>query len=225
MKTSPLIGRITLLLPALLAFGAALFAFQTLTQLPGPPFTADYNEVSHRRGNAPDEALRGRRVVHGRFWRDGKARVRQEIWEVDANGNRSKQRTYIIDQAHNLDYQLQPDKKVAYRSTLLSDQANSPANPPTDLAPSVDKRPIKTELGTQTIEGFSCNGYKSCYSGRCEETWWCPALQYVARMRRTYDSGAVDDMVWSNFKVGVEPDPQLFVVPSDYTMVDRKNPK
>jgi hypothetical protein len=225
MNTGQASSRVMILFPALLVLGATLFAFQAPTQPPGPSFTADYYEVSHGHGNAPDEASRGRQVAQGRFWRDREGRLRQEVWRIDAEGNRSNHRVWITDPALNLTYELQSDEKVAYRSKLLQGHANSPADPSPDSPPSIQPHPVKpakTELGVQTIEGFSCHGYKSCYLRRCEDTWWCPALQYVARIRRTYDSGAVDEMVWSNFKVGIDPDPQLFVVPSDYTVIDRK---
>ena len=219
-------GSVTIGILAVLLAAVTVVALQSLPTASVPSFTADYYGLSHKHPQASDELSRGKRLVQGRFWRDRQGRQRQEDWEVGVQGSKSHQRVFIDDPTLGVSYKLKPEARVALRSMRAAAHGNIP-NPPTEpsLTSPGAREITKTELGTQTIEGFSCNGYKSCYLGRCDETWWCPALQYVARMRRTYDSGAVDEMVWSNFKVGVAPHPQLFVVPSDYTVIDRTSPK
>ena len=178
----------------------------------GAPYSAD--EVQDY--VPPDGSSSARTgVVIGHFSRDSQGRSRMErayqapIWLTE-----------IFDPVAGVAYLLDDQKKVAHRMPLppaAPTSASEPARPGT----TVDR------LESQPIEGVSAEGKRTVFaspagSGRAPmtvETWESPGLKLtlVTKSSNGYSSRL------SNLN-RTEPDASLFRPPSDYTVVDEKDP-
>jgi hypothetical protein len=177
----------------------------------GAPYSADEVQDYVPR----DGSSNARSVVIGHFSRDSQGRSRMEraynapIWLTE-----------IFDPVAGVAYLLDDQKKVAHRMTLppaAQASASEPARPGT----TVDK------LESQSVEGVIAEGKRTVFgspagSGRAPltvETWESPGLKLtlVTRSSNGYSSR------FTNLK-RTEPDASLFRPPSDYTVIDEREP-
>lgn len=216
----------------LVLFGAAAGgAWAEQQEQEFPAFSADYVETSNAHIVDPDRYPEPV-VIRGRYVRDREGRVRQEDWvEIGAGKRRERYRVVIADQTVGISYELQADQKLAVSAPIPKrrkpgERAKQPVTPP----PAGVKAPRYEFLGTRQLQGFQCRGSRMYLPGDDSymETWWCPEIGYPAEMTVKEPTGIVRVKRWYNFKLGIDPDPDQFQVPDDFTIVDRRtqpNPK
>lgn len=162
--------------------------------------------------------------------RDSQGRTRMDragaaVGSLSAAGPRA---IVIQDPVAAMSYALDPAAKTA-RSMAIPAR-NRPAGE--HRAPQFERSQAsaKTEdLGTQVIQGVSAQGKRVTRvipAGKegnekeidiVTETWYSPDLQIVV-MNKTSDPRSGDSVYQLNSVNRAEPDPSLFVVPSDYTV-------
>lgn len=157
----------------------------------------------------------------------GRTRVDRSVANVgalSAAGGARARAIVIHDPVAGMSYALDPTSKTA-RSTPI---------PGARLAPNehahAERASAKTEdLGTQVVQGVSAQGKRvtrvipAGQEGNekeidvVTETWYSPDLQVVV-MSKTSDPRFGESVYQLNSISRTEPDPALFVVPSDYAV-------
>lgn len=175
------------------------------------------------------------RTTNASIARDSQGRTRTERSFSASSARpvaRGAARTVVIyDPVASKSYVLEPDNRTA-RSMQIpaarsgSSAANANTRPARSLAAA------KTEdLGTQVIQGVSAQGKRitrtipASQEGNekdisiVTETWYSADLQVVV-MSKTSDPRFGDSLYQLNGITRTEPDPALFAVPSDYTVME-----
>jgi len=176
------------------------------------------------------------RTSTGSIARDSQGRTRTErsfgaigalSFSGRASAGRGAGRTVMIyDPVASKSFVLDPESKTA-RSTSIPAARPANAKAPRGLASA------KTEdLGTQVMQGVTAQGKRvtrSIPAGTegnekeidiVTETWFSADLQVVV-MSKTSDPRYGESVYQLNGITRAEPDPALFVVPSDYTVKER----
>lgn len=145
---------------------------------------------------------------------------------------------FIHDPVANVNYVLNPAKKIAYKRDLTSDTTSPPGG-----AGRVERRAMakvgqvtQESLGVQMIAGVEADGTRTTtiiQAGKIgnerpititSEAWYSPALQeYVLTKRDDPQFGEITYQL-TNIKLG-EPPASLFQVPSDYTVQEGPPPR
>ena len=187
-----------------------------------PAFSARYVETSNAHVVDPDRYPEPV-VIRGHYVRDRDGRVRQEDWtETGEQRRRQHYRVIIADQVLGVAYKLSGKERIAVSRPIPkrrkpSERAKQPPVP----RPAGVEAPRHESLGTREIEGFQCRGSRTYLPDQSSymETWWCPEIGYPAEMIVKEPTGIVRIKRWYDFKLGIEPDPDLFRVPDGFTIV------
>jgi len=171
------------------------------------------------------------RTTTASVFRDSQGRMRTErsaaaMGSLSATGARA---IVIHDPVAGVSYALDPANKTA-RSMMIPAARNRPAGDHVARQSERASASAKIEdLGTQVIQGVNAQGKRVTRvipAGRVgnekdidivTETWYSPDLQVVV-MSKTSDPRFGDSVYQLNSINRAEPDPTLFVVPSDYTV-------
>ena len=182
------------------------------------------------------------RVSTRKIYRDSLGRVRtEEPLQLGSAAPTSPLLVVIQDCGVGVEYTLDTRKRVAHRFT--SPATSSPANPTTNVsAPTVSTQTAAApkyqasneNLGTQTIEGLMVEGSRDTLSypagtwgydrpiKTVHEVWMSKELGIIIMSK---NSMPAEDLVFRLTNINrLEPDPLLFVVPAEYTIVDENGP-
>lgn len=180
------------------------------------------------------------RTTTGTIARDTQGRTRREMefgaMLDSAGGGSAPRAVFINDPVSGTTYVLHPGSKTASQvpfrmlrrgmRPMVRAFRNDAGTGKREIA---DQQTIRTDLGTQTINGVPAQGTRitrTIPAGQIgnekpivivTETWYSPDLQtYVLRKTTNPLSGNTTFQL-TNIQQG-EPDPTLFQVPSDYTV-------
>ena len=212
------------------------FGGKTVT---GSPFTASF---STQTSQALSDGNQIQRTTTGTFARDSEGRTRREftlssIGPWTASGNSAPHVVIINDPVANVQYILDPDKKIARK--IPSPPANwrgSNGTPPQNGSQRTPKDETIADLGTQMMDGVSVQGTRTTRiipAGQIgntqalsiiSERWFSPDLQTVVLTKRT-DPRTGSALFQLTNILRQEPDPTLFQVPSDYTVKAAGGPR
>jgi hypothetical protein len=160
--------------------------------------------------------------------RDSQGRTRMDrslanVGALAASG-RHQQAIVIHDPVAAMSYALDPASKTARSTPIPAARLNPNIRPHAQRA-----APQTEDLGTQVIQGVSAQGQRVTHlipAGQegnekeidiVTETWYSPDLQVIV-MSKTSDPRFGDSVYQLNSINRTEPDPALFVVPSDYSV-------
>ena len=169
-----------------------------------------------------------------RFCRDSRSRTREEYFANDSRGEPSPAPTsiHIFDPVEGANYSLDVFNRIAHRTAI-------PQSPPTGrvytnlLSPNpsyvldVDRK--VEQLDSQMMEGLLVEGTRTTVTTptgmlgndrpivTVEERWFSPELQMEILVKRSDPRG--DNIQRFTGVDRSEPDPALFRVPPDYTIV------
>jgi hypothetical protein len=213
-------------------FEAGLFG-KTVT---GAPFTADISTESVQ--VLPD----GNRIDNkttGTLARDSSGRTRRDLtlpliggYSTSGSSGAPAHAVVINDPVAGVSYVLNENRKEA-RSTRLPNNffRGNVANRGPNSSASTNSPDVTTEsLGTQLIGGISADGTRTTRTipaGQIGnekpitvtiERWYSPDLQMDVLIKRSDPRGGTTVFQLTNV-VRSDPDPSLFQVPSDYTIV------
>lgn len=175
-----------------------------------------------------------------RVYRDSAGRTREDV-SIPRDPT-ATQVVNIEDPIGGVHYFLDTQNKIARRLVYPLPATPGPALP-TMSAPGASGKPLmsfarfcdgstKSEsLGTQIIEGLAADGQRitsvpSASMPGCDEnvavveSWYSPELRMILLQKRS--NGMGDGTTRLEHINVAEPDPLLFQVPSDYTMVDQE---
>ena len=217
-------------------FEAGLFG-KTVT---GAPFTADISTETVQ--ILPD----GNRIDNkttGTLARDSSGRTRRDLtlpligaYSTSGNTGAPAHAIVINDPVAGVSYVLNESRKEARELRLPSNffRGNA-ANRDPNAAPRTNSPNVTTEsLGTQLIGGISAEGTRTTRTipaGRIGnekpiavtvERWYSPDLQMDILIKRNDPRGGTTVFQLTNI-VRSDPDPSLFQVPSDYTVVSGRS--
>ena len=187
------------------------------------------------------------RVSSSKIYRDSQGRVRtEEPLQLGSAEPTSPLLVVIKDCGVGFEYTLDTRNRVAHRFTFSA--TSSSANPTASVsAPTVSTPTVPTQtaapakyqasnenLGTQTIEGLMVEGRRDTLSypagtwgydrpiKTVHEVWMSKELGIIVMSR---NSMPAEDLVFRLTNISrMEPDPFLFVVPAEYTIVDENGP-
>ena len=213
-------------------FEAGLFG-KTVT---GAPFTAD---VSTEAVQILPDGNRIDNKTTGTLARDSSGRTRRDLtlpviggYSTSGNTGAPAHAIVINDPVAGVSYVLNESRKEARELRLMSNffRGNA-ANRDPNAAPRANSPNVNTEsLGTQLIGGISAEGTRTTRTipaGRIGnekpiavtvERWYSPDLQMDILVKRNDPRGGTTVFQLTNI-VRSDPDPSLFQVPSDYTVV------
>jgi len=172
------------------------------------------------------------------IWRDSQGRTRVDrsvanVGALSAAGGAGARAVVIHDPVAGMSYALDPSSKTARSTPIPAARVRENARGERQLSSA------KTEdLGTQVIQGVSAQGKRvtrvipAGQEGNekeidiVTETWYSPDLQVLV-MSKTSDPRYGESVYQLNSISRTEPDPALFVVPSDYavTAAGRRGPR
>lgn len=200
----------------------------------GAPYSADIN-------NQMSQTLADGNTISrsnsGHVARDSQGRTySQETFTGGFMGSTSPMTvTFIIDPVAGYAYVLNSEKKTATRRAIKQPRNGfDPSSRPHDRA----DRPtppdvVKTDLGTQNINGVSANGKSTTRTipagtmGNSQplvstnEVWYSPDLQTFVLSKHSDPRMGQSTFSLTNIQ-RAEPPASLFQVPSDYTVSDAK---
>jgi hypothetical protein len=138
----------------------------------------------------------------------------------------------IQDNVAGVEYTLDTQNRVAHRFTYPPVVPKAHSTPPPTTAPKYSA--LNENLGTQTIEGVLASGTRTTLSypagtwgydrpvTTVHESWWSKDLVAVVMSKNSLPT---DELVSRLTNINrLEPDPILFMVPGDYTIVDENGP-
>lgn len=203
-----------------------------VTPVPGAPFAADVQIVSHEK--LPDGTERVRTTtVHVARASSGNIHNERRLLVTPAfQGMPLLLETHIYDPASRANIFLDPRTHLA-RQTILPRPPVAPA----------DQRPLPSQagfpdddLGEQTFNDLTLKGIRKTRvvpadasgTGKnvtiTDEYWYSPDLSIYVIIRHN-DPRTGEQLVAVNNIVRAEPDTALFTVPSDYKLVDETPPE
>jgi hypothetical protein len=175
------------------------------------------------------------REMRGKVFRDSQGRVRTETEQPNPiNGGEHLARVTIQDPARHLVIHLDPRTKTATICHMgptadNKDAAVAPAGQSLPHPSSTKTTVLKSEeLGTKFIDGVAATGTRTtrAFDGELmpngqavvtvTESWFAHDLQIVVLSETDDNQSGRDSMKLANI-VRAEPNPQLFVIPPDYT--------
>ena len=206
-----------------------------MVPITGAPYSGD-EEHYHK----PPAALANSLPVNPdnqimRSYRDSAGRERDEFVCLSGGSSDGPKSIEIRDPVAGFLYVLDMQKRIAYRALLkVVYTPRVSATRPEDLlcSPKINREP----LGTQTIERLVANGTKVSQtwpeaprSGQPRiwscESWEASELHIRILSKCSDSSGRIGDIVVHLSHISrVEPDPTLFQVPPDFTIVDDSGP-
>lgn len=195
---------------------SALVVLSGVTPCEGqPPLTARITVSLAQAGGEPKV------LSNGFLYYDSQGRIRQELTNFDANREAGGTIVTITDPVAGRFYRLYPDERTAevgyFRAPLPSDPLPGEPGSPFPEGSFV-VRP-SAELGTQLIEGRSCNG--TAYGESPVFNWavvWRDQETGLDLLRvEARKDGRLLKTLVSEIQLG-EPNPNLFSLPSDYTV-------
>lgn len=213
-------------------FEAGLFG-KTVT---GAPFTADVSTETIR--ILPD----GNRIDNkttGTLARDSSGRTRRDLtlpliggYSTSGNGSGPAHAIVINDPVAGVSYVLNDTRKEARELRLPSNffRGNATNRNPNSTARTNSPNVTTESLGTQLIGGISAEGTRTTRTipagqignekpiAVIVERWYSPDLQMDILIKRNDPRGGTTIFQLTNV-VRSDPDPSLFQVPSDYTVV------
>jgi hypothetical protein len=223
---------VALLGPGLIA--GAFAQSLPVASITGQPFSADEVIVENAsplvRGVVPIKTVR--------VFRDSAGRTRMDVSvPADHAGNPF---VSIQDPVAGVHYSLDEKNKIAKRLTFPPPRGKPGTDPPTmsgsafiatPLPFGVRPNPPAVEsLATQVIEGFSAEGKRSANTGSAipgcnqnvsvTESWYSPELRMI--VLQTHSNCFGDGSVSLRNINRSEPDPFLFGVPPEYTIVEQE---
>jgi hypothetical protein len=172
------------------------------------------------------------RVVSRRVYRDGHGRIRTEEPLLLGPAATSPLLIVIQDSVAGVEYTLDTQTHVAHRSTYPPVAPQARSIPPPTTAPKYSA--LNENLGTQTIEGVLASGTRSTLSypagtwgydrpvTTVHESWWSKDLGATVMSKNTLPAGELVSRLTNINRL--EPDPILFLVPWDYTIMDENGP-
>ena len=198
------------------------------------PYSAD-GQSQNVRTLADGTVIKGR-LLSWKFYRDAQGRTRVERPAAAtisfAQDAPPEVIIEITDPVAQLKYTLDTAHKVAQRQHWIAPASGSVKAPSPLPIPVRDEKILPPEsLGTQTIEGLSCEGTRVKFVwpvgsigndrelSAVTETWKSPDLQLITLQK--YNNPLTGDSTQKLFNiVRADPSPSLFQVPADYTMED-----
>jgi hypothetical protein len=194
----------------------APYSAQSVTQFTQTLANGDHIQRSNTASIARDSA--------------GRTRMERSIGAIGALSaeQASGKAVMIFDPVAGKSYVLDASSRTA-RSMAIPASRMAGANVPHERAEHNGAQAKTEDLGTQTIQGVSAQGKRVTRvipAGKegnekeidiVTETWYSPDLQAVV-MSKTSDPRFGDSTYQLNSITRTEPDPALFVVPSDYTV-------
>ena len=232
-------------LPATLGL-CALAALTARAQVKEAPYSADV-QFEHSQVLADGTRI-SQQFVARRVFRDSLGRVRNEQPLMQtATFTDPAVVVVITDPVAGVQYTLDVQRKIAHRVAISPNAPAPPAAAPAvkETARAVESRralpagppqETRTEsLGTQIVAGGSARGARTTTTyltgalgndrpfSLTSETWTAADLD-VPLIAKTSDPRSGDTIYRLINLSRTEPDPSLFQVPADYTIVDEKGP-
>jgi hypothetical protein len=214
----------------------------------GAPYCAEQHAQSFR------TYADGTRVPGGmegviQVCRDSKGRTYEERRTIPSQRNPDRPPVFILnvrDPITGFQYIVDPTNHVAHRFPLKVEGEPPPANgrsastpqaAQSNSSPPDPKRPIIStiSLGTQVFEGEPANGRRITITyptgsrgndapfSEVHEIWTSPYLK-VPILQKNSDPISHDSVVSLTRITRIEPDPNLFLIPSDYKIIDEVGP-
>ena len=159
----------------------------------------------------------------------GRTRYENPVWMQPGGPQVGPLLIQIRDPVAAAKYVLHAVNKTVYRQPL---QPNRAVRPPLPLSTPADKEVSRgmENLGTQIMEGLVVEGRRYTFPpgspgnntavARVDESWWSPELA-VYVLQKTSDP-VNGELIHTLIHVTRgEPDPNLFRLPPDYTLVDK----
>ncbi len=215
----------------MLAFG------QAAGPIPGAPFSADVVTI-HEKTQANGKITETR--YSRRIYRDSSGKLRQELTPGVTARTGAEPVVLLHDPVAGVVYALEVTKRIAHRMmihkspdvrsyTVIGYGIPYPGN---DGTYPTGKPDFKSEtIDTQTIQGIEVEGQRTTTTWSAasqgadkdlvsvEEMWISDALGMALVIKRTDFRWGTDIQKLENIQCE-EPDASLFVVPSDYSIVD-----
>lgn len=205
----------------------------------GAPYSGDVTLQNEQ--TAKDGTALSHRVASRRVFRDSQGRMRtEEPLQLGSAMTSLPLLITIADCSAGVEYTLDTRNRVAHRFTFPA--AGSRPDPrtgvPTPSLPTPTAAPkyqaSNENLGTQIIEGVVVEGRRDTLSypagtrgydrpiKTVHEVWMSKELGTIVMSR---SSMPAEDLVFRLTNISrLEPDPVLFIVPADYTIVDEHGP-
>jgi hypothetical protein len=188
----------------------------------GVPLTAE--QVEERTRFAAD-GTPSTRVVRSEIYRDGEGRMRIE-WSLDGAEGRPFPMVYLLDPVARFTAILLVPYKVAHRTLLQGSTGFQVGFPGVGEAlPHTKWQSNTEELGKRVIEGFEAIGTRIKRISedqpplRASDESWVSKDAGITPLAEASGPGWKHTVKIQNIRRG-EPDPALFVIPSDYTVQD-----
>jgi hypothetical protein len=209
----------------------AEFGGKTITNA---PFTATF---STQISQALSDGNQIQRTTNGSIARDSAGRTRRDltlsaIGPFAASGKSAPHVVIINDPVANVQYVLDPNRKVARKLPSPPTNWRAPSGtPPPNIPRSGSTESATVDLGMQFMAGVNAQGTRTTRTipagaiGNAQpltittERWLSPDLQTVVLTKRT-DPRTGSSLFQLTNIIRQEPDPTLFQVPSDYTVQD-----
>lgn len=177
------------------------------------------------------------RTTTAQFYRDaeGRTRIERTFSAIGPwSGGAPKTMIDIVDPVAGVAYSLNPEKMTAFKMTLPAQTARQMTGTSATGGPRarVATDAVKTELGSQTIQGLSVTGTRSTRTiaaGQIgndqaltvvDERWYSPDLQINIQTKHTDPRMGEVDAEFQNIS-RTAPDPSLFQPPAGYNVTTR----
>lgn len=185
------------------------------------PFTAT-QEATVYSISGGQKKLENKRV--GPFVRDVNGSIFNRMTYVSGPASGQAGAGVLQDRRTGITYEI---NYSARRATIVSQPPSGGWTPP---SPSTEasfraNRPADLYLGTKTINGIECEGWRYLPSPLTGEAWYAPSLNYAPILIEYIDNHrsppAEADFSLENIQVGKVPDSSLFKVPAGFAVVTR----
>jgi len=203
-----------------------------VTPVPGAPFAADVQIVSHEKLPDGNERIRTTMNHIARASSGNIHNERRLLVQTSFQGVPPLLESHIYDPSSRANIFLDPRTHLA-RQTILP---HPPVAQAGEKPPAAQPEFPDDDLGEQSFNGLTLKGIRKTrvvaagLSGNgknvtiVDEYWYSPELSIYVIIRHT-DPRTGEQLVAVNNIVRSEPDTSLFTVPSDYKLVDETPPE
>jgi hypothetical protein len=204
----------------------------------GAPYSGE--EVSENVRVATDGTRFVQKMTVRKVWRDSQGRIRSERMSPAASNQSGRPVVVeISDPVAGFKYTLDPVNKIVHRQAMINPAAGSGNRvaTPAPAQPDAQSRPrfANEKIGTKTIDGVTVEGTRMTVTypvgmmgndrefSTVSESWMSPELK-IQIFSKSNDPRNGENTFRIENLTRTPPDPILFLLPTDYKVVDESGP-